>query len=167
MTIVRPPTTITSAWADAVTNWINARTPAFKTATTATATTTTAEVKDLPLGDLTLTVDDATAWWRITYAVRMNTDTATSLITARVRDGGAASPTNTSTLVGQTSQVLTVAGGPGQVSAVAISLRQFTVGTHNLAGFYIRDSGAGNVSLVALDGGSATLARFLSVERIT
>lgn len=169
ITLIGANATITSAFLNAMASWINARTPVFKTSTVATSTTTTTETKDTNVGDLTFVVSDATVWYRITYMVRMNTDSTTgaSLISATVRDGGASSPTNTSTLIGETSQVLTVAGGPGQVATAAISLRQFSVGTHNIAGFYVRSSGAGNVSLVALDGGGATLARFLSVEQIT
>ena len=167
MSIIRPLVTITSAWADAITNWINARTPVQKLSTVATSTTTTTEAKDTQVGDLTLTVTDASAWYRITYEARLTTDAASALVTIRVRDGGSSSPTNTSALIAQGSSLLSVAGGPGQVTQHAQSLRQFTVGTHNLAGFYIREAGTGNVGLLALDGGSATLSRFLIVEQIT
>lgn len=168
ITLIGVGAVITRNFLNSMATWINARTPVFNTSTTSTSTTTTTEIKDSQVGDVTITVSDATAWYRITYAVRMNTDTAGgSLISALVRDGGSSSPTNASALVAEASNVLTVAGGPGQQSNVAISLRQFTVGTHILAGFFVRASGVGNVSLTALDGGSATLARFLSVEQIT
>lgn len=167
MSITRPPTTITSAWGDAVTNWINARTPVFATSGTASTGGTTTELKDTNVGDVTITVASATDWYRVTYACMINSTVSLDLIIVRVRDGGASSPTNTSPVVGQAQDFVQAAGGPGQRTVNAISLRQFTVGTHNLAPFYVRAVGSGTVNVVALDGGSGVVNRFLSIEKIT
>jgi hypothetical protein len=164
MSITRPPVTITSAWGDAITNWINARTPVQATSNTVTSSTTTTEIKDSPIGDVTLTVTDATTWYRITYNGVVSTDTASAaLVGLRVRDGGSSSPTNTSTVIANGLVTVGVAtGGQGNVTCIATGLKQFTVGTHNIAGFFLRVAGAGNITIVA-----GSVPRYLLIEPIT
>jgi hypothetical protein len=151
----------TSGWADSVAAWINARVPVFNISSTSSSTTTTTEVKDTNVGDLTFTVADASAWYRVTYTARANAD-ATSTIDIRIRDGGASSPTNASTQIGGGS-IFIGAATTGATQVEAKSTLQFTVGTHIIAGFYVRTAGTGNVFVGTATGGQ----RILSVELIS
>lgn len=163
ITVPAANSTGTSAWADSVANWINARTPVFATNTTNSATTTTTEVKDTGIGDVAITVTDATAWYRIKYIVRATSDAAATTMDTHVRDGGSSSPTNTSTLIAGASIYLAAATGAGACALTAEAIVQFSIGTHNLAGFFLRTAGTGNVSVTQSTGGQ----RILSIEQIT
>lgn len=152
----------TAAWADSVANWINARTPVFNQSSAAQSTTTSTEVKDAGVGDLTVTVTDATAWYRVKYIARINSSVANDLVDIRIRDGGGSSPTNTSTQITGAEMGVSV-GGTGGNNVTAEQLVQFTVGTHTLAGFYVRAAGTGNVNVSQASGAQ----RVLSCEQIT
>lgn len=162
ISVVAVGDTGTAAQFDSVANWINARIPVFNQSTAATTTTAT-ELKDGGVGDLTLTVADATAWYRVKYIARCQTDTSGGTnMDLRIRDGGASSPTTASTLIAAQSIYLSVAAGPGSSGLTADGLVQFTVGTHVLAGFYAKLAGAGNISVSQATG----MSRVLSAELI-
>lgn len=162
MPITRPPTTITSVWGDAVTAALNSKVPVFNQSTAATTGTTT-ELKDGGVGDLTVTVTDATAWYQIKYIARVQSTVANDVIDLHIRDGGSSSPTIASTLIAAGSQPVPAVAGAGATNLTVESYVQFTVGTHILAGFYTRTAGTGSVSVAQATGAQ----RVLSVAQVS
>ena len=159
------PTTATAisstAFGIPVANALNNGMPTFSqsgAAQTATAT----EAKDTGVGDIVLTVTSATVWYRIKYKARLNAVGGAINGDLRIRDGGAASPTTTSTLLTGASSELPAAGVPQDT--VAEQLVQFSVGTHTLGGFYAKVTGAG--TSVNADNATGQL-RLLEAEQVT
>ncbi|HTF08181.1 MAG TPA: hypothetical protein VK659_08420 [Asanoa sp.] len=122
------------------------------TALTGTATTAGAsnvEVRDAVLGDYTFTAD-ATRLYVVKYPnVRASVDAAATpnLVTIRVRDGGAGTPTVASPMVAEGQARLVATGGPGQASIYVESIPlTFSTGTHTLGAFIVAATAAGTVT---------------------
>ena len=145
---------------DPVANWINGRTPALGTSSAAGTQTSGTELKDTGIGDVTLTVSDATVWYELTYNPNMVSSNANNRADVKIRDGGASSPTNASTLLAWSTGTNPGAGANFAVTVTALAVVQFTVGTHVLAPFYAMGNGTGGCNPQAL-------ARFLSIVPIS
>lgn len=126
------------------------------------ATTSATEVIDSAVGTISFYVNDADDWYKIRYRARVQSDAAPATIDMRIRDGGASTPTNTSTLVAGASCQVQATSGAGATTLVAEEIVQFAVGQHTLAGFYVRTTGSGNV----LVGQSTGSRRQLTAEHI-
>lgn len=144
-------------FADAVANALNNRVPVFNQSNAAASTTTTTEVKDTNVGDLAITVTDATAWYVVKYICRGNSSVTSDQMDIRIRDGGGSSPTNVSTQLAGASLQIPV-GGSGGLQVTAEQYVQFTVGTHTIAGFYVRTAGTGNVNVSQAGGAQRVLS---------
>lgn len=107
------------------------------------------ETRDAVLGDYVFTADN-TRLYRVRYAgVRASVDAAATpkLVTIRIRDGGAATPTAASTLVAEGQVRLIATGGPGQVTIPIESIPlQLAAGTHTLGAFVVGDTAAGSIT---------------------
>lgn len=104
---------------------------------------TTVETKDGGCGDYTFTAV-AGRRYRIKYQARARSTVVGDKVDIRIRDGGAASPTNASTLVAgaETSSGSTTGDDLKVDSAITLS-----AGTHTIAAFYVRAAGTGTVTL--------------------
>lgn len=136
---------------------------AYQTSTAATSNATTSAVKDGGPGDLAFSVTSTSTVYRVRYIARAQTDAASSTVDFQIRDGGSSSPTNASPIVAAASTVLTITAGAGAIALVCEGIGTFTVGTHTIAGFYVRTSGSGNITVAQSTGGQ----RILSVEALT
>ena len=130
---------------------------------TAASTTTTTEVKDTNVGDLVFTAAGTHALYRVKYRARAQSDAAATSVDYRIRDGGGSSPTNGSTQLAGASIYLAAASGAGASQLICEEeVTGLAAGTHTIAGFYVRTSGAGNVN----PGQATGQVRALTVERL-
>lgn len=97
----------------------------------------TVETKDGGVGDVTFTAV-AGRKYRIRYTTLVSVATANTNVFIRLRDGGASSPTTSSTLLTQgNTGMITQLGGPGQPTIVVDQLLSgLSAGTHTVAAFY-------------------------------
>jgi len=112
--------------------------------TAATTAVTTTETKDDGVGDYAFTVKTG-HFYRVTYQCRARSSAAGDKIDVRIRDGGASSPTNTSTL--RAGGEVGVNTTTGDQLIVTQMLSGLAAGTHTLAAFYVRAAGTGNVNV--------------------
>lgn len=117
--------------------------PATNAAAQAAATTT--ELKDTGVGDYTFTAV-AGRQYRVVYQCRIQSTVANDKADVRIRDGGASSPTNTSTLRAGAEITIGSATG-GEHLVVTQVLTGLAAGTHIIAAFYVRAAGTGNVNV--------------------
>src|SRR5690349_4578304 len=111
------------------------------TATGAGASTT--EVRDTVLGNYVFTAEGS-RYYEIEYpGIRVGTDTA-DLVSINIRDGGASTPTTSSTVVATGQVRLATTGGSGETSMEIEQLvSTFTPGTHTLGAFIVGATAAG------------------------
>lgn len=124
-----------------------------QTASNGTATSGTTETRDAVLGDYSFTVPAVGAAWRyeVVCVGRLQTTVADDLYECRVRDGGASTPSSSSTQVGGYSLPIHGTGG----NAPSFTLRNTWVpgsGTHTLSLFVLRTGGSGVATPLAPSG---------------
>src|SRR5262249_11902395 len=134
----------------------------YNTSTSALSTTTTTFVKDTGCSDLAFSVLYANDFYRIRYIARANSDAATTTVDFRIYDGGASSPTTSSTQIAGATMYLDIAAGAGTSQLICETVLQLSAGTHTVAAFYGRAAGTGNVKADQ----SASGARFLYAEQL-
>ena len=125
------------------------------------AGTTTTEVKDLGVGDYTFVAVSGRIY-RVTYNARCQSTVAADKMDCRVRDGGASSPTNVSTLIAGSEVSCNITAG-GEHLLMTQILTGLSAGTHIIAAFYLRVVGTGSVTV----SNSTGQVRELYVEDVT
>lgn len=127
------------------------------TSSDGTAVTTT-ETRDSVLGNYTFTAV-ASRRYRVTLSgCAINTSVAADRYNWNIRDGGAGTPTNASTVVASGSTVVTATGTAGRMTQAMSATFTPSAGTRTLAFFLVRSSGTGT--------GTPTGTRELYVEDI-
>lgn len=123
------------------------------TTSTDATVVTSGEVKETLIGDYVFTAV-ASRRYKVTLACRVGLATGQSVpVTASVilRDGGASSPTTSSSQIGAPFRVrLEGSGGQNHESATIIFTFTPTAGTHTIGVFLEKTSGTGNPGLVSL-----------------
>ena len=119
---------------------------AIVTSTAAGGGVTTGELKDGGTGDLSFYVSDPDAWYRVAYHSRINVSVAATTCDIRIRDGGASSPSNTSTPLAGYSICVNTAGGVGATGVICENYVQLAVGQHTIAAFLVRTGGTGTIT---------------------
>lgn len=130
-------------------------------ASNGTATSGTTETRDTVLGNYTFTVPTVGASWRyqaMALAVGVNASVTNDVYRINIRDGGASTPTSSSTLVASI-----------QTSAISVAAQSHCVlgtwvpgaGTHTLGVFLVRIAGTGIGTPVAQGANRELLARFV------
>lgn len=130
------------------------------TVSNATGTTvTTPEAMDTVLGTYQFTVPANGALWRyeaVFQGWRLS-GTAGELWGVHIRDGGASTPTNTSTLCASYDMDVAGTGGAGQISGRCSGTWVPGAGVHTLGTFLVRNSGTNGGIIIAADGISREL----------
>lgn len=139
------------AMLDALNALVNLTSP---TGTTSNGTTTsgTTETYDAVLGNYIFSVPaNSGGLWRyeVCYTGRLQGSVNGDTYELRVRDGGASTPTNASTQVGNTGVYVPLAGGAGTFSVFVRNTFVFSAGTHTLGLFLIRTNGTGTATSLA------------------
>lgn len=125
--------------------------------TAATVAVGAVVTKDAGCGDLAFTTYD-TRTYQVRYSARCQASVAGTTMDIQLRDGGAASPTAASPLIGAKSIHLAGAAGAGATELSCVwdfdfNGTGFTAGDHTLAVFYVRTAGGGNVNVAQSTGG--------------
>ncbi len=103
------------------------------------------EVRDTVLGTYSFTVPAAANTWRYeaVYNGALMSGTAGELYAFRIRDGGASTPTSSSTLVANSQIEINTTGGPGQQTVITQGTWVPGAGVHTLGVFTVRVNGVG------------------------
>lgn len=131
------------------------------TASNGTATSGTTETRDAVLGDYVFSVPTVGAAWRyrVIFNMRMSFTVADDVFLINIRNGGASTPTTSSTIVGLGAAVARITGGPGQTTCVASGDFVPGSGTQTLGVFVQRINGTGTCTPVGTRSLSAEFFR--------
>lgn len=116
------------------------------TSSNGTATSGTTETRDAVLGDYTFTVPAVGATWRykVCYLGAIaNSSVVDDNYAFNIRDGGASTPTASSTLVASSRALMHTTSGAGQVTHEVMGTWVPGAGTHTLSAFMFRVAGSG------------------------
>lgn len=112
------------------------------TSSDGTSTTGTTEVRDAVLGNYVFTSAGTSRRYRVTLSGATVISTTTNRIAVRIRDGGASTPTTSSTLLAEGVAKNTTAGASGRQGITCSATFTAAAGTRTLSTFYVGiDSG--------------------------
>lgn len=122
-----------------------ARTPTTPTSTgtAGTATVATTETRDAVLGNYVFTAVAGHRYQAVFSGGALNASVANDLFSVRIRNGGAATPTAASALVGMNQFLCPVAASAGAGASSVIGTFVPGAGTQTLSVFAVRLSGTG------------------------